>query len=50
MCVFQKLRVLENRLEKTQFKCMEAENIMINYEKVKSHLQVCSAYTLFASK
>ncbi|KAM8773711.1 outer dynein arm-docking complex subunit 3-like [Acanthopagrus schlegelii] len=34
-----KLRVLENRLEKTQFKCMEAENIMINYEKVKSHLQ-----------
>ncbi|XP_030272771.1 coiled-coil domain-containing protein 151 isoform X2 [Sparus aurata] len=34
-----KLRVLENRLEKTQFKCEEAENITINYEKVKSHLQ-----------
>ncbi|KAM8721811.1 outer dynein arm-docking complex subunit 3-like [Acanthopagrus schlegelii] len=33
------LRALENRLEKTQFKCKEAENIMINYQKVKSHLQ-----------
>ncbi|KAK1885905.1 Coiled-coil domain containing protein 151 [Dissostichus eleginoides] len=26
-------------LEKTQFKCKEAENIMINYQKLKSHLQ-----------
>ncbi|KAJ4922086.1 hypothetical protein JOQ06_027911 [Pogonophryne albipinna] len=34
-----KLRALENSLEKTQFKCKEAENIMINYQKLKSHLQ-----------
>lgn len=33
------LRALENSLEKSQFKCKEAENIMINYQKVKSHLQ-----------
>ncbi|XP_076585375.1 coiled-coil domain-containing protein 151 [Chaetodon auriga] len=33
------LRALENSLEKTQFKCKEAENIMINYQKLKSHLQ-----------
>nr|XP_046260429.1 coiled-coil domain-containing protein 151 [Scatophagus argus]XP_046260439.1 coiled-coil domain-containing protein 151 [Scatophagus argus] len=33
------LRALENRLEKTQLKCKEAENIMINYQKLKSHLQ-----------
>ncbi|XP_073349414.1 coiled-coil domain-containing protein 151 [Pagrus major] len=33
------LRALENRLEKTQFKCEEAKKIMINYHKVKSHLQ-----------
>ncbi|XP_041790100.1 coiled-coil domain-containing protein 151 [Chelmon rostratus] len=33
------LRALENNLEKTQFKCKEAENIMINYQKLKSHLQ-----------
>lgn len=45
--VFQTLRALENRLEKTQFKCEEAENITINYEKVKSHLQVSPAHTLF---
>nr|XP_033480827.1 coiled-coil domain-containing protein 151 isoform X2 [Epinephelus lanceolatus]XP_033480833.1 coiled-coil domain-containing protein 151-like isoform X2 [Epinephelus lanceolatus] len=34
-----KLRALENSLEKTQFKCKEAENIMTNYLKLKSHLQ-----------
>ncbi|XP_032383325.1 coiled-coil domain-containing protein 151 isoform X1 [Etheostoma spectabile] len=34
-----KLRALENSLEKTQFKCKEAENIMTNYQKLKSHLQ-----------
>ncbi|XP_047434737.1 coiled-coil domain-containing protein 151 isoform X2 [Mugil cephalus] len=33
------LRSLENSLEKTLFKCKEAENIMINYMKLKSHLQ-----------
>uniref|UniRef100_A0A3P9DCK1 Outer dynein arm docking complex subunit 3 n=1 Tax=Maylandia zebra TaxID=106582 RepID=A0A3P9DCK1_9CICH len=33
------LRVLENSLEKSQFKCKEAENIMIDYLKLKSHLQ-----------
>uniref|UniRef100_A0A8C5DLU2 ODAD1 central coiled coil region domain-containing protein n=1 Tax=Gouania willdenowi TaxID=441366 RepID=A0A8C5DLU2_GOUWI len=33
------LRALENRLEKTQLKCKEAENILSNYLKVKSHLQ-----------
>ncbi|XP_034748533.1 coiled-coil domain-containing protein 151 isoform X2 [Etheostoma cragini] len=33
------LRALENSLEKTHFKCKEAENIMINYQKLKSHLQ-----------
>uniref|UniRef100_A0A4W6F7E8 Outer dynein arm docking complex subunit 3 n=1 Tax=Lates calcarifer TaxID=8187 RepID=A0A4W6F7E8_LATCA len=33
------LRALENNLEKTQFKCKEAENIMTNYLKLKSHLQ-----------
>ncbi|KAM9770133.1 coiled-coil domain-containing protein 151 [Menidia menidia] len=34
-----KLRSLENSLEKTQFKCKEAENIMMYYLKLKSHLQ-----------
>lgn len=33
-----KLRALENDLEKTQFKCMEAKNIMITYLKFKNHL------------
>ncbi|XP_040891792.1 coiled-coil domain-containing protein 151 [Toxotes jaculatrix] len=33
------LRGLENSLEKTQFKCKEAENIMTNYLKLKGHLQ-----------
>ncbi|XP_029366210.1 coiled-coil domain-containing protein 151 [Echeneis naucrates] len=33
------LRALENSLEKTQFKCKEAENIMTNYLKLKSHMQ-----------
>uniref|UniRef100_A0A3P8Q0N0 ODAD1 central coiled coil region domain-containing protein n=1 Tax=Astatotilapia calliptera TaxID=8154 RepID=A0A3P8Q0N0_ASTCA len=33
-----KLRTLENDLEKTQFKCMEAKNIMVNYLKFKNHL------------
>ncbi|CAJ1053804.1 coiled-coil domain-containing protein 151 [Xyrichtys novacula] len=33
------LRTLKNSLEKTQFKCKEAESIMANYQKVKSHLQ-----------
>ncbi|CAN9500106.1 unnamed protein product [Ophioblennius macclurei] len=32
-------RTLENRLEKTQLKCKEGENIMANYLKLKSHLQ-----------
>lgn len=36
----QKLRAQENRLEKIQFKCKEAENITVNYQKVKRHLQV----------
>lgn len=41
ICVcLQNLRSLENSLEKTQFKCKEAEIIMINYMKLKSHLQV----------
>lgn len=41
LCVcLQKLRALENSLEKTQFKCKEAENIMTNYQKLKSQLQV----------
>ncbi|KAL6110535.1 odad3 [Pungitius sinensis] len=33
------LRALENSLEKTQYKCKEAENIMNSYQKLKSHLQ-----------
>ncbi|XP_068445259.1 coiled-coil domain-containing protein 151 [Clinocottus analis] len=33
------LRALENSLEKTQFKCREAENITVNYQKLKIHLQ-----------
>ena len=43
MCVrfvFQNLRVLENRLEKAQLKCQEAEHIMRGYLKLKAHLQV----------
>lgn len=41
VCVcLQNLRMLENSLEKTQFKCKEAENIMTSYLKLKSHLQV----------
>uniref|UniRef100_A0A3P8TI32 Outer dynein arm docking complex subunit 3 n=1 Tax=Amphiprion percula TaxID=161767 RepID=A0A3P8TI32_AMPPE len=35
----ENLRVLENSLEKTRFKCKEAKNIMSNYLKLKSHLQ-----------
>ncbi|TRY92367.1 hypothetical protein DNTS_014101 [Danionella cerebrum] len=35
----QKLRILENRLEKTQLKCHEAEHIMRGYLKLKDHLQ-----------
>ncbi|KAM8879152.1 coiled-coil domain-containing protein 151 isoform 2-T2 [Spinachia spinachia] len=44
-CIWKKeedamnLRALENSLEKTQYKCKEAENIMMNYQKLKSHLQ-----------
>ncbi|XP_068178443.1 coiled-coil domain-containing protein 151 [Antennarius striatus] len=34
-----RLRALENSLEKTHFKDKEATNIMINYQKLKSHLQ-----------
>ncbi|XP_053189467.1 coiled-coil domain-containing protein 151 [Scomber japonicus] len=34
-----KLRALENNLEKTHFKCEEAETIMTNYLKLKSHMQ-----------
>ncbi|XP_035492121.1 coiled-coil domain-containing protein 151 [Scophthalmus maximus] len=33
------LRALENSLEKTQFKYKEAENIMLNYQELKSYLQ-----------
>ncbi|XP_053087986.1 coiled-coil domain-containing protein 151 isoform X2 [Pangasianodon hypophthalmus] len=33
------LRVLENRLEKAQLKCQEAEHIMKSYQKLKEHLQ-----------
>ncbi|XP_019939841.2 coiled-coil domain-containing protein 151 isoform X1 [Paralichthys olivaceus] len=33
------LRALENNLEKTKFKCKEAENITTNYLKLKGHLQ-----------
>ncbi|XP_031419693.1 coiled-coil domain-containing protein 151 [Clupea harengus] len=33
------LRVLENRLEKAQLKCQEAEYIMRGYLKLKAHLQ-----------
>lgn len=47
VCVYlQNLRALENSLEKTQFKCKEAENIMSNYHKLKSHLQVSPTYAL----
>ncbi|XP_064180131.1 coiled-coil domain-containing protein 151 [Anguilla rostrata] len=35
----QNLRVLENRLEKAQLKCQEAEHIMRSYLKLKAHLQ-----------
>nr|XP_023647623.1 coiled-coil domain-containing protein 151 isoform X1 [Paramormyrops kingsleyae] len=35
----QNLRVLENRLEKAQLKCQEAEHIMRGYLKLKAHLQ-----------
>uniref|UniRef100_UPI0037E7DB07 coiled-coil domain-containing protein 151 n=1 Tax=Semicossyphus pulcher TaxID=241346 RepID=UPI0037E7DB07 len=34
-----RLRALKNSLEKTHFKCKEAEIIMANYQKVKSHQQ-----------
>uniref|UniRef100_A0A672H9S2 Coiled-coil domain containing 151 n=1 Tax=Salarias fasciatus TaxID=181472 RepID=A0A672H9S2_SALFA len=40
---------LENRLEKTQLKCKEGENIMANYLKLKSHLQVCPAHIMIDS-
>ncbi|XP_030639189.1 coiled-coil domain-containing protein 151 [Chanos chanos] len=33
------LRALENRLEKAQLKCQEAEHIMRGYQKLKAHLQ-----------
>lgn len=49
-CVcLQNLRALENSLEKTQFKCKEAENIMTNYLKLKSHLQVCPINTFLGN-
>ncbi|XP_065150077.1 coiled-coil domain-containing protein 151 isoform X2 [Paramisgurnus dabryanus] len=35
----KKLRMLENRLEKAQLKCHEAEHIMRGYLKLKEHLQ-----------
>lgn len=41
MLCLQRLRAQENRLEKIQFKCKEAENITVNYQRVKRHLQVC---------
>ncbi|XP_053494131.1 coiled-coil domain-containing protein 151 [Ictalurus furcatus] len=37
--VAMNLRVLENRLEKAQLKCQEAEHIMKSYQKLKEHLQ-----------
>lgn len=40
MLCLQMLRAQENRLEKIQFKCKEAENITVNYQRVKRHLQV----------
>uniref|UniRef100_A0A3B5K6K5 Outer dynein arm docking complex subunit 3 n=1 Tax=Takifugu rubripes TaxID=31033 RepID=A0A3B5K6K5_TAKRU len=39
MLCLQMLRAQENRLEKIQFKCKEAENITVNYQRVKRHLQ-----------
>ncbi|XP_078387357.1 coiled-coil domain-containing protein 151 [Cetorhinus maximus] len=35
----QTLRLLENRLEKTQLKCSEAMHVMKVYQKLKAHLQ-----------
>ncbi|XP_041032847.1 coiled-coil domain-containing protein 151 [Carcharodon carcharias] len=35
----QTLRLLENRLEKTQLKCCEAMHVMKVYQKLKAHLQ-----------
>ncbi|XP_078091044.1 coiled-coil domain-containing protein 151 [Mustelus asterias] len=35
----QTLRLLENRLEKTQLKCHEALHVMKVYQKLKAHLQ-----------
>ncbi|KAG7491599.1 hypothetical protein MATL_G00005360 [Megalops atlanticus] len=35
----QNIRMLENRLEKAQLKCQEAEHIMRSYLKLKAHLQ-----------
>lgn len=34
------MRSLENSLEKMHFKCNEAENIIVNYQKLRAHLQV----------
>uniref|UniRef100_UPI00398EBCA6 coiled-coil domain-containing protein 151 n=1 Tax=Pristiophorus japonicus TaxID=55135 RepID=UPI00398EBCA6 len=35
----QTLRLLENRLEKTQLKCREAAHVMKVYQRLKTHLQ-----------
>lgn len=42
------MRSLENSLEKMHFKCNEAENIIVNYQKLRSHLQVST--TLLTNK
>lgn len=41
----QKLRSLQNCLEKNQLKCKEAANIMTNYLQLKRHLQVSCGET-----
>lgn len=38
------MRSLENSLEKMHFKCNEAENIIVNYQKLRGHLQVSETY------
>ncbi|KAJ8415982.1 hypothetical protein AAFF_G00380040 [Aldrovandia affinis] len=39
LSLFQNIRMLENRLEKAQLKCQEAEHIVSSYLKLKAHLQ-----------
>ena len=44
----QKLRSLENRLDKAQMKCNEAEHIMKVYEQMKAKLQQVSCLPITA--